>query len=76
MGEQGLAASGMQSQDETRMMIEKIMEALMSGITPEELLQKGVPEELLNAAMQELQARQSQNAQSQIQPMQGLAAGM
>jgi len=70
---QGLAqAQGAPEQD--REMIEHIKEALMSGMTPEELIAKGAPEAAVQVAIQELQAEMGQQGQ-QGQQGQGLAAG-
>lgn len=47
---QGLAGQG-QAQ-ESMDSVKEIAAMLMNGVKPEELLAKGVPEELINAAMQ------------------------
>ena len=68
MNEQmGLAGQGMGPQDGSgnRQMIEQVKAALMQGMSPEELVQNGVPQEVVQMAIQELQAEQGQQAQAQ-----------
>lgn len=72
MEQQGLAQGG-QPMDPNREMIEHIKEALLAGMTPEELIAKNAPQEAVIAAIQELQAGMEQ----QVQPVPqgpGLAA--
>lgn len=47
-------------------MVQQVMEMLMQGANPEELLAQGVPREVLEIAMQQLQA-QSQQGQGLAQ---------
>jgi len=76
MEQQGLAqrlAQGGEPMDPNRELIEHIKEALLAGMTPEELIAKGAPQEAVVIAIQELQAEIEQ----QVQPIQqnpGLAA--
>ena len=80
-GQDGLAArqgQGMGQQDGTgpnRQMIDQIKSALVQGANPEELVQQGVPPELIDIAMQELQAEAQQQPQMAQAP-QGLARPM
>ena len=76
MEQQGLAqglAQGGQPIDPAREMIEHIKEALLAGMTPEELIAKGAPQEAVAVAIQELQAEMAQQAQPAPQGP-GLAA--
>jgi len=57
MNEEGLAASGQQMDPQ---MIEQVKQALMQGATPEELMAQGVPEEVIQMAIQALQQEQAQ----------------
>ena len=52
--------------------IAEIVQLLMQGASPDELLAMGVPEEIIEQAMQMIQARQ----QGQMQQQQGLANSM
>jgi len=63
--QQGLASTGQQD-------IEQVVQLLMQGATPEELLQMGVPEEVIMQAIEMLKQAQAQQ-QSQQQPQTGLA---
>jgi len=65
MNEEGLAAQGSQQ------MMSQVVEALRQGISPEELVQRGVPQELIQAAVQILQ--QEAQAQQMPQEQMGLA---
>ena len=60
MEEQGLAAQAGQEQDAAMMAISQIMELLMQGVTPEELVKQGVPQELVMQAVEMLKAQQAQ----------------
>lgn len=72
MNEQiGLAAQGqMQGQQgpTAEQMVQKVAELLAQGVTPEQLLSKGVPQEIIDMAMQLLQ--QQQSPQMPVQPAQ------
>lgn len=71
MGE-GLAAGMAQGQGGPMRDVNQIIQLLINGVTPEELIQQGVPEELVMMAMDEL----TKNA-TQVPPEQaGLAATM
>lgn len=60
MEEMGLAAqSAQQAQPSTEEMVQQVMQALMEGMSPEELLQQGVPAEVIQMAIQMLQQQQS-----------------
>lgn len=77
MEEQGLAAQVGQGQDASMQAISQIVELLMRGVTPEELLQQGVPQELVMKAVEIMKAQQAQ--QQQMVPQQqnpGLAQRM
>jgi len=58
--------------------VEDVVKALMQGATPEQLLQAGVPEEMIQQAIQILQQQAQQQGQGgQPQQPQGLSqAGM
>ena len=73
MPEQGLAAQqaemGGVQQTPSSITLEQVMQALVEGVTPEELVQAGVPVELIKRAMQMI------NSQTQPAPEEaGLAA--
>ena len=74
--EQG-ETGAMEQQKQGGITVEDVAQALMSGVSPEELMKKGVPVELIKAAIQMLQ-QQGQAQAGQEQPQgQGLsAAGM
>ena len=77
MEEQGLAAQAGQGQDQAMMAIQQIMELLMQGVTPEELLQQGVPQELVMKAIEMVKAQQAQQQQMATQQQDpGLAQRM
>ena len=61
MNEQGLAGQSMGQQPQVDMeMVKKVAEMLMQGMTPEDLMAKGVPVEVIKAAMQIIQQQQQQ----------------
>lgn len=63
MNEQGLAGQSMGQQPQVDMeMVKKVAEMLMQGMTPEDLMAKGVPVEVIKAAMQIIQQQQQQQA--------------
>lgn len=73
MPEQGLAAQqagmGGVQQTPSSITLEQVIQALVEGVTPEELLQAGVPVDLIKRAMQVI------NSQTQPAPEEaGLAA--
>lgn len=74
MEEQGLAAQAGQGQDQATMAVQQIVELLMQGVTPEELLQQGVPHELVMKAIEMVKAQQSQ--QQQMAPQQQQDTGL
>lgn len=55
--------------------VEELVALLKQGITPQELIQQGVPTEMIEQAMAVLQ-QEVQNGQPQGQPMQGGLADM
>jgi hypothetical protein len=71
MEEQGLAAQGAQPQGQVT--VEMVIEALMKGATPEQLLQAGVPREMIEQAIMIIQ-QQMQQQQPQAPADAGLAA--
>ena len=62
MEEQGLAAQAGQGQGQDAAMqaISQIVELLMQGVTPEELLRQGVDPKLIEQAIEMLKAQQGQ----------------
>lgn len=62
MEEQGLAAQAGQGQGQDAAMqaISQIIELLMQGVTPEELLRQGVDPKLIEQAIEMLKAQQGQ----------------
>ena len=75
MNEQmGLAAQGgMQEQQgpTQEQIVMKVAELLAQGVTPEQLMAKGVPQEIIEMAMQLLQSQQGQQL-PQAEPVQGV----
>lgn len=69
---QGQGGGGQQN---VAALIAQIKELLKQGVTPEELLQKGVPEELIIQAMEELKAEAGQPTQATPQGMQQQGLG-
>ena len=76
MEEMGLAAqSAQQAQPSTEEMVQQVMQALMEGMSPEELLQQGVPAEIIQIAIQMIkQQMQSSQAPVSAEQQGGLAA--
>jgi hypothetical protein len=71
MNEQGLAAQGqMQQEPTTEQLVMKVAELMAQGVTAEQLMQQGVPREIIDMAMQVLQSQQGQQ-QPQVEPVQG-----
>ena len=78
MNEQaGLAGAGaIAPQDQERQMIDEIKAMLLQGVDPQELLSQGVPQEIIQIAIQELEAemaQQQQPVQAQAVTQPGLA---
>jgi len=74
--QEGLAGMGAQQAPQAQVSIEEVMQALMSGMSPEELVAKGVPPEVVQQAIQMLQKQAEQEqmqAQGQAKPQEGLA---
>lgn len=69
----GLASRG-QEQPGMQEMVQKVAELLAQGVTPEELMSKGIPKEVIQMAMQMIQAQQQVPEQPrQVMPPEGLA---
>lgn len=79
MEEQGLAARGVNRQPamdgsgQGQQMVQQVAQMLASGISPEELMQKGVPQEVIQAAIAMLEQQAAQ--QTQVPPEQAGLAG-
>ena len=58
--EGGLATQAGQEQNQAMMAIQQIVELLMQGVKPEELIQQGVPQELVMKAIEIVKAQQGQ----------------
>ena len=75
MNEQiGLAAQGsiQEQQGPTQeQLVMKVAELLAQGVTAEQLMEKGVPKEIIQMAMQLLQSQQGQQM-PQAEPVQGV----
>ena len=67
--EQGLAASGI-GQGGGQMTIDQVIQAIMQGANPEDLLQMGVPQQLIDEAMKILMAQTQPPAQEGLAGMQ------
>ena len=80
--EQGLAAQsagqgmGMGGQGSPEQMIQQVVQMLMEGVDPEQLVQQGVPIEVIQAAIEIIMAQeqQAQNNTSTPATQGGLAA--
>jgi hypothetical protein len=55
-------------------MVQKVAALLQQGVTPEQLLEQGVPQEVIEAAIRLLQEQQAQMGQQRNPEAQGLAA--
>ena len=73
MEEQGLAVQAGQDQQQAQM-VQQVMEMLMQGAKPEELVAQGVPASVIEMAMKMLREQQAQ--QAPMQQNQGLAQRM
>ena len=73
MEEQGLAAQAGQDQAQAQM-VQQVMEALMQGAKPEELIAQGVPASVIEMAIKMLREQQQQMAPQPQDP--GLAQRM
>ena len=72
MEELGLAQQGVgRGQQQQQQLLEEVVAMLQQGATPEQLMQMGVPAELIDAAIEILNGQAS--AQTGMEP--GLAAG-
>ena len=66
---QGMAAMGVSQGGGAQMTIQQVIEAIMNGVSPEELMASGVPQAMIDQAMMQIMS------QSQP-PMQEGLAGM
>jgi len=75
MGEQGLAQQGaMGGQQINPEMVMQVKQLLQQGVSPDELIQQGVPQEVVEMAIQQLQQEQAGQEQGPVtQAGQGLA---
>ena len=73
MEEQGLAAQAGQDQQQAQM-VQQVIEMLMQGAKPEELIAQGVPASVIEMAIKMLREQQQQMAPAQQDP--GLAQRM
>lgn len=64
--EQGLAGQAQQGGQEEQAMaaVQQIVELLMQGVKPEELIQQGIPQELVMKAVEIVKAQQGQQQAS------------
>lgn len=69
---QGLAAQGHQQQ---RAMLDQVKELLLQGISPEDLIAQGVPQEIIEQAIMELQ-QEMDGQQPEAQPATPAGQGM
>ena len=73
--ELSLARQGAQQGAED--MIKQVIQLLMQGVSPEELIQKGVPAEVIQMAMEMIKQQEQQSAAPQVPAGQtGLAGSM
>ena len=73
MDETGLAGSG--QQQEIEMAVAEIIKMLQNGANPDDLLQQGVPQELIQLAMQQLsQQAQAPSSTPMSQPGNGMGS--
>jgi len=78
--QQGLSQAGVPApQDQERAMIDEIKQMLLQGMDPQEMVQQGIPQELIQIAIQELEQEMGpQGQQAPQEPVtqagQGLAA--
>ncbi len=74
--EQGETGAQEQQEGPKGISLEDIVKALMSGVTPKQLLEAGVPEELIKQAIQIIQQHAAQVGQGHPQGQGLSAAGM
>jgi len=67
---EGMAAMGVPQVGQPSMTLDEVIDALMEGVKPEELIAAGVPQALIEQAMMEL------NAATQAAPAEAGLAGM
>ena len=58
MQEQGMQEQALPQQDEMEQMVVQVAQLIMQGASPEELLQMGVPQNVIDMAMQLVQSQQ------------------
>ncbi len=58
MQEQGMQEQALPKQDEMEQMVVQVAQLIMQGATPQELLQMGVPQNVIDMAMQLVQSQQ------------------
>ncbi len=58
MQEQGMQEQALPKQDEMEQMVVQVAQLIMQGATPKELLQMGVPQNVIDMAMQLVQSQQ------------------
>ena len=58
MQEQGMQDQALPQQDEMEQMVVQVAQLIMQGATPQELLQMGVPQNIIDMAMQLVQSQQ------------------
>jgi predicted dehydrogenase len=66
-------------QDKEMAMLQQVVELLMQGVDPEELVKEGVPQEVILQAIEVIEAQIATNQQAQAAPAQepqGLAQSM
>lgn len=76
MEELGLASSMTQQGPSQEEMVGQVIEALMSGVSPEDLLEQGVPAEVIQMAIEMIKQEQASGASVPAQEQGGLAASM
>jgi hypothetical protein len=76
MNEQGLAQIGGIGKEQEQQLVMEVVGMLQQGATPEQLLQAGIPEDVLEAAIEMFngQVNQPQGMQLAMQPEAGLAS--
>lgn len=67
----GLAEQGVGQPNQERAVIDEVKKMLMQGVTPDQLLGQGVPEQIIMVAIQELEAEMAQQGQAQAPVTQG-----
>lgn len=73
-GQQQSPLAGM-SEQEIMQIVAEIIKLLQSGVSPDELIQKGIPPELIQLAMQQMQSGSTQSGAAQPNQPQGPVGG-